>query len=211
MKNIIQKYLLLPLLFVVLPIFIGSVQAASLNFDQTTVTTTNGGTFQIAVTLTPGSDSITSVDAYINYDSTMLKATTVTAGTLFPTVTNDISTAGKVYIAALVNDSNSAVSTSGTIATITFQGIQNGTATLSYDCNTSKIVKNDINASNVMTCSSNGSSTVTIGAGSSSNNAAAPTSAPTQLPKSGAVDNVIRVALPGAILLLLGSVLRLVL
>lgn len=217
MKNWLKKNLFLLLLFIVLPVFVGSVKAATLNFDQATVTTTNGGTFQIAVTLTPGSDSITSVDAYVTYDSTLLKPTTVTAGTLFPTVTNDITTAGKVYIAGLVNDASSAVSTSGTVATITFQGLQNGTATLAYDCNTSKIIKNDINASNVIVCGSDGTSTVTIGSGSGSssssgsNPAATPTSAPTQLPKSGSFDNLMKLGIYGTVLLLLGGAMRMIL
>ena len=57
-----------------LPLFL-SVQAAALKFDKTTVSTTNGGTFQIAVTVDPGSDALNSVDAYVSFDSTLLKAT----------------------------------------------------------------------------------------------------------------------------------------
>ena len=170
-----------------LPLFL-SVQAAALKFDKTTVSTTNGGTFQIAVTVDPGSDALNSVDAYVSFDSTLLKATVVSAGTLFPTVSNDISTSGKVYIAGMVNDPASSVSSAGTVATITFQALKDGTATLSFDCNTSKIIKNDINASNVIVCSTNGTSAVTIGGGGTQ-----PTSAPpSQLPQSGIFDNVVK-------------------
>jgi len=192
--------------FMFLPLFL-SVQAAALKFDKTTVSTTNGGTFQIAVTVDPGSDALNSVDAYVSFDSTLLKATVVSAGTLFPTVSNDISTSGKVYIAGMVNDPASSVSSAGTVATITFQALKDGTATLSFDCNTSKIIKNDINASNVIVCSTNGTSAVTIGGGGTQ-----PTSAPpSQLPQSGIFDNVVKFMVPGTIMLILGGILRLVL
>ena len=192
--------------FMFLPLFL-SVQAAALKFDKTTVSTTNGGTFQIAVTVDPGSDALNSVDSYVTFDAALLKATVVTAGTLFPTVSNDISTSGKVYIAGMVNDPASSVSSAGTVATITFQALKDGTATLSFDCNTSKIIKNDINASNVIVCSTNGTSAVTIGGGGTQ-----PTSAPpSQLPQSGIFDNVVKFMVPGTIMLILGGILRLVL
>ena len=207
MKKIIIKIFSLAILFIVLPVVFGSANAASLKFDKTTVSTTNGGTFQIAVTVDPGSDALSSTDVYVTFDSTLLKANSVTAGSLFPTVSNDISTAGKVYIAGMVNDPASSISTTGTLATITFQGLKDGTATLSFDCATSKIIKNDINSSNVIVCSTNGTSAVTIGSGGT-----APTSAPvSELPQSGVFDNVVKLVIPGIILLLLGSIFRLVL
>ena len=193
-------------IFVFVPLFL-SVQAASLNFDKTTVTAVNGGTFQIAVTVDPGSDALNSVDAYVSFDTNLLKATAVASGTLFSTVSNDISTAGKVYIAGMVDDPASSVSSAGTVATITFQALKDGSGSLSFDCNTSKIIKNDINASNVIVCSANGTSAVTIGSGGT-----APTSAPpSQLPQTGIFDNVIKFAVPGAILFLIGVIVKLAL
>lgn len=215
--NSLKKIILIFLFFLVLPLAT-VVQAASLNFDKTTVSVANGGTFQIAVTVDPGADSIISTDAYVSFDSTLLKATTVTAGTLFETVSHDESTAGKVYIAGLVKDASSAVTAAGTVATITFQALKDGTGTLSFDCNTSKIIKNDINASNVISCSQNGTAAVTIGSCSQNGTTTGdcrsnqPTSStPTQLPQSGIFENVVKFAFPGSILLILGSVLRLIL
>jgi len=211
--NKIIKIFSLAILFVVIPVVFGSVSAASLKFDKTTVSTTNGGTFQIAVTVDPGSDALSSVDAYVTYDASYLKVNTVTAGTLFPTVSNDISTSGKVYIAGMVNDPTTSISVSGTVATITFQALKDGTTTLAFDCNSSKVIKNDINASNVMTCSQNNSSVVTIGSGGGTNNSApaADNSVPAELPQTGIFENVANIAIPGIILLLLGGVFRLVL
>jgi len=211
MNNLFKTFLSLVIFLVVAP-FVFSAQAASLKFDKTTATAANGATFQISVTVEPGSDALNSTDVYVTYDATLLKATLVSAGSLFPTVSNDISTSGKVYIAGMVNDPASSISTTGTLATITFQGLKEGSGTLSFDCNTSKIIKNDINASNVLVCSQNGTAAITVGSGSGTAPTTAPNnSAPAELPQSGIFDNVVKFAFPGAILLILGSVLRLVL
>ncbi|KKS44946.1 MAG: hypothetical protein UV09_C0052G0004 [Candidatus Gottesmanbacteria bacterium GW2011_GWA2_42_18] len=172
MKKVLKIILLLLIFFLSSPLLFNPAWAGFFKFDKTTVSVANGETFQIAVTVDPGSDALNSVDAYVTFDSTVLKATAVTAGSLFPTVSNDISTSGKVYIAGMVNDPASSISAAGTLATITFQGLKDGSVTLAFDCNTSKIIKNDINASNVI---------------------------------------VLKFAIPGMILLILGSVLRLVL
>jgi len=145
-------------------------------------------------------------DVYVSYDASVLKATAVSAGSLFPYVFNDIATSGKVYIAGTVTDPASSISTSGTVATITFQGLKDGTTTLSFDCSTSKIVKDDTQATNILNCSQNGSCAVTVGSGGGTNPGSGG-----QLPTSGVIDNVIKFAVPGVILLILGSALRLVL
>ncbi|MDO9028771.1 MAG: cohesin domain-containing protein [Candidatus Roizmanbacteria bacterium] len=204
MKNLLNKIFITAIFFIVVPVVFSSVSAASLKFDKTTVSVSNGGTFQIAVTVDPGSDALNSVDAYVTFDASVLKATAVTAGSLFPTVSHDESTAGKVYIAGMVNDPASSISVAGTLATITFQGLKDGSATLSFDCNTSKIVKDDINASNVLVCSQNNSAAVTVGSGGGS-------SPPSELPESGVFDNVVKLVIPGMILLLMGGILRLIL
>lgn len=203
-----------------------AVSAASLKFNNNSATVSNGGTFQIQVIVDPGSDSINSVDAYITYDGALLKATGVSAGSLFPTVTNDVASSGIVYIAGLVNDPANSISSSGTLATITFQGLKEGSGTLAFDCGSSKVVKNDLNATNVLTCSANGTSAITVGAGSSggsdptatptqnaggSDNTGGDTETPTELPQTGIWDNVAMLAIPGALLLLLGGALRLIL
>lgn len=207
MKISLKIFLLLAI-FIIIPCIDGGVFAASLKFDKTTVSVANGETFQINITVDPETDSIVSADTYVAFDGTLLKATVVTAGTLFPTVSHDESIAGKVYIAGMVNDPNTPVTASGTLATITFQALKDGTTTLSFDCNTSKIIKDDINASDVMTCAQNNSSVVTIGASSGLSPTLAPAS---ELPKSGIFDNVFNIAVPGMFLLIIGGIFRLLL
>lgn len=210
MKNLFK---IIPILmfFVFVPAFFAA-EAAYLKFDKETVTATNGATFQIGVIVEPGSDSLSSTDVYVTYDQALLKATVVTSGTQFPIVTNDITTSGIVYISGMVNDPASSISASGTLATITFQALKDGTGTLAFNCDLSKIIKNDINATNVIVCGSNGTSAVTIGGGASN-----PTTIPdegssiSELPQSGVFDNVAGIAIPGMIILIIGLGIRLVL
>ena len=228
MKKNLTTILPVFIFFLSLPLFFNSVQAAYFKFDQTTVSVASGGTFQIAVMVEPGSDSLNAAEAYVTYDSGVLNATSVAAGSLFPTVSHDVSTAGKVYIAGMVNDPASSISVSGTLATITFQASNTGTGsvTISYDCNTSKIIKDDINASNVIVCSQNGTATVVVGNCAPDSSGAIPTicaptsqpassqqsgSTPSELPQSGVFENVVKFAIPGLLLFLVGGVFRLLL
>jgi len=216
MKNLFK---IIPvLMFFVLVPALFAAEAAYLKFDKETVTAANGATFQIGVIVEPGTDSLSSTDVYVTYDSTLLKATVVTSGTQFPTVTNDIATSGKVYISGMVNDPSASISASGTLATITFQALKDGTGTLAFDCNLSKIVKNDVNATNVIVCGSNLTSAVTVGAGASGTTTPTPTgtgsvepTAISELPQSGVFDNVAGMAIPGMIILIIGLGIRLVL
>lgn len=212
----IQKTLILFLIFLAIPTLF-SVQAAYLKFDKSSASSANGGTFQISVQVDPSGDTLGSVDVYVNYDATLIKPTAVSSGSQFPTVSNDISTSGKVYIAGMVNDSTASITTVGTLATITFQGLKEGSGTLSFNCDLSETVKNDANGTNTLTCSQNQTATVTIGSGSSTN--PTPTTStvtdttndyvPTELPQSGIWDNVVKLAIPGMILLFIGGALKL--
>lgn len=217
-KSIFILSLLLFVVFITPSIF-GRTEAANLKFGTTALTVTTGQTVTVDVIVDAGSDQISSTDAYVLYDPTLLEATTVTAGTFFPTVTNNI-TSGKVYIAGLVDDPATSKTGSGTLATITFSGLKDGTGTLTFDCsatasNSSKVVKNDINATNVLVCAENGQATVTVGVGggltptSVSGGVTNPT--PSVLPQTGIFENIQALAVPGMILLLVGGLLRLAL
>jgi len=207
------------------------VEAAALKFDKTTINTTAGQTFDLQVRVDAGTEQITSVDAYILFPNNLLQPQTVSPGTFFPTVTNNIQ-ATKVYIAGLVDDPATSKSGVGTVATITFKALADGTATISYDCregatDSSKVIKNDINATNIIVCSQNDTSTVTIGTGGGSTIAPTATpqgggttgggttgggsTLPSQLPQTGAFDTIVKVTLPGLALLIVGGALRLLL
>ncbi len=195
-----------------------TVNAASLNFDQTSVEVAADETFQLQVNVDAGSEEINSVDAYVIFDSTKLEAQSVSNGDFFPTVFNDI-TSGKAYVAGMVDDPATSKTGSGTIATITFKALASGTDTLTFECDTSssdtsKIVKNDIDATNIIVCSENGSTSVNITGGTTgggTTNGAGTTgggTTPSTLPQSGILDNIVKYAVPGMILLMLGGIFK---
>lgn len=216
MKKLALSIFLLVASFILTPIVMGKVQAASLKFDKTSVTVDPGQTFQIGVVVDAGTDEISSTDVYVLYDSSLLTAQSVAAGTFFPTVTNNI-TAGKVYIAGLVDDPATSKTGSGTVATITFSALKNGSGTLTFDCttasNSSKIIKNDLNATNIIVCSQNGSATVTVGTGGSTTPTpgagGSGTITPSTLPQTGPLDVVGTSAKLGILLFFVGGAVRL--
>lgn len=216
MKRNVFLLVLFLLIFLSAPFVLGFTQAATLKFDKTAVTVTVGGTVDVAIIVDAGSDQISSTDAYVTYDATLLEPQTVAAGTFFPTVTNNI-TSGKVYVVGLVDDPAVSKTGTGTLATITFKGLANGTGTLTFDCqatgtNTSKIVKNDLNATNIISCTDNGTAAVSVGSGAgSSSTISANLATPSALPRTGIFDNVRNLVIPGTILLMMGGLLRFVL
>jgi hypothetical protein len=217
-----KTLLFLLLIFFFLPSFL-VVEAATFSFDKSSYSVGVGQTVQVQVNIDTGGEQINGADAYINYDNSFLSVENITAGSFFPTVTNETGTAGRIYIAAFVDDPASSKTGSGTLATITFKGLKDGTANLSFDCNNSKIVKSDANATNILQCSSDYKAAISVGSGSggsssiSSSNSSSSSdesnssnnNQPQTLPKSGIFENLINFAIPGAILFLIGGGLKL--
>lgn len=196
----------------------GGVYAAFLKFDQSSFTVTEGDSFDVQIIVNPGSDQITSVDAYVTYDESVLSADSVTDGTYFPTVLNDLS-AGKAYVAGFVNSPSDFKTGTGTVATVTFSTLKQGSTDLVFDCNgqatvTSKVIKNDINSTNIITCSQNGTATITVNvAGSTGTAEEDPTPTPTKrvvtsLPASGSTETMMMVGFIGAVLVAVGGIAK---
>lgn len=206
MRNLFFIFFILYSYFFILS---SHVSAASFYFQPPTITGKVGVPFQVELKANTGTDNLSGVDAYVSFDSKVLKANEATDGTFFPTVIKDIKT-DTVYISGMFDDTSKSASGEGTIATITFEPIADGTATLSIDCANSKMVKTDINATNVLDCSQNATATVTVGAGATTTLTPA-ASPPTELPRTGIFENVIKIAIPGAIIMIVGTVVRLLL
>jgi len=212
MKKIVLFCLLIVYIWL-LPKVFSQVSAASLKFDKTSASVDVGGTLSLGIIVDAGSDEISSTDIYVTYDANLIEAQTVNNGSFFPTVTNNI-TPGRVYIAGMVDDPASSKTGSGTVATIDFKGLKDGSVTISFDCNTSKIVKGDINATNILQCSSDDKAVISVGSGSSGGSSSSSSNSsdnnqPQTLPKSGIFENLINLAIPGGILFLIGSGLKL--
>lgn len=210
-------------LFLCISFFAGTaVQAASVKFDTGTVTVSVGSTFTINAVVDAGSDQITSTDMWILYDPLLLQAQSASAAAFFPAVTSNI-TSGKVYIAGIVTDPGTYRTGSGSVAAITFTGLKNGTATLSYDCrtdvsNSSKVIKNAVDPTNVINCTQNGTAIVTIGSGGSlTPTTVAPTAVysqqatPTSLPRTGIMDQLPKLLFAGGFFVIVGVVMRVLL
>ena len=214
MKKVLFSFFLFLFLFV-LPCVFGSSYAAYLKFDKQTDTVTADQTFQVQVIIDTGSEQVTSTDSYVTYDSTLFEAQSVTEGTFFPVVTYDI-TSGKIYIAGIVEDTAVTKTGEGTLATIVFKALKDGTGTLSFDCqgdvgSTSKIIKNDGNGTNIIECTSNQDLIVTIGTGGSTIVPTTAASTSSELPETGVLDNLIKYAVPGTMLLIIGVLIKFVL
>jgi hypothetical protein len=201
------------------------VHADALKFDQGTVTVSAGSSFTLGAMIDAGSDQVTSTDMWIVYDPTLLQAVSASAAAYFPAVTSNISP-GKVYIAGLITNPGTYETGAGTVATVTFTALKNGTATVAYDCrtdvsNSSKIIQNSVNATNLISCSANGTSIVTIGTGTAATGV--PTQAPvttsyysqqvrpTALPQTGIMDALPKIGTMGALFFGAGILLRLLL
>lgn len=213
----------LALFLLITALTVHGVEAATLKFDPTTVSVKSGDTFDVKVNVDPQSEQITSVDAYVLYDSAILTPQTVTYGTYFPQVLHDIKST-MVYVGATIQSPNDFRTGTGTIATITFKAIAGGTVTLQYQCDstliaTSKVIKNDANATDIVQCSSNDKATVTVSGAAASTTTVTPTptvystatqsASISQLPKSGGEQNTVSTAFVGGALVFVGLLARL--
>lgn len=219
MKTRIVRLFVTVFLFLWVAAVHGNVYAGFLKFDQSSYDLAVGDTFDVQIIVNPGSDQITSIDSYVTYDDSIISATSVTEGSYFPTVLNDL-TSGKIYVAGLVDSPSDFKSGTGTVATVSFEALTEGTTELVFDCNgqatvTSKVIKNDINSTNIIECSQNGTATVTIGVAGAGPTEDTPTPTPTrkpvtQLPASGTAENMMMLGALGAVLVVVGGVAKLI-
>ena len=187
------------------------VLAASFDFDPDSTEIDVDDTFTVTVDIDAGTDQIAGTDIYISYDDDLLDLQSVTGASYFPLVSNIPST-DRLYISGVVANQGEYKTGAGTVATLIFKGVADGSTELTFDCDltqtdTSKIVKNDINASNVINCSALETHAVTIGAGDDTS----ANDSPDALPASGVYDMVVQYSMYGGALLLLGIILKLLL
>ena len=213
MKALILSTILIFITFFLGPAVMGQTQAGFLTFDKDTVVANIGDIFDVQIIVDPGSEQISSDDAYVIYDPSLIEAQGVTPLDYFPTVVNNIES-GRVYVAGLVDDPATYKTGSGAIATVSFRALAEGLGTLTYDCqpgvyNSSKIIKNDLHATNIIECDQNGRVNITVGSGIGVGDGITVT--PSGLPQTGVFENVAKIAIQGMILLLLGGMLRAIL
>lgn len=189
--------------------------AANLLFDPTTVNLPINQSIEIKVFVDAGADQITSSDAYVLYDANLISVKEVRNGAMFPTVTSDHFQTGKVYIAGMVDDPTTYKTGKDILATIVFEGKNNGQTTLTFDCvdgatNESNITKKDINAPDIIQCGLNNRATIIVGQGGARTNTSGSGTQNNQLPRSGIFDKFEKYSFVGVILLLIGITTKLI-
>lgn len=200
-----------------------SVHAAMLQFDPATGSGAVGETIDLGVVVNAGSDEILAVDAQVRYDKNILEVQNCTDGTFLKVARKDFATPGQLYIAGIVEDPGSPVTGKGTMATCTFKVKANATTNVTYSCtpgetaSDSNVAKNNADATDIIQCSDNGTAVITAGTGVGGAPTATPsagqggTTIPSELPKTGIIDELMKFAVPGAILVAVGLVTKVLL
>lgn len=199
------KLFFLVILFFIFMSHINKVLAASLQFEPTTANLPLNQNLEIKVIVDAENDEITSTDAYVLYDQTLLEVVEIKNGALFPTITHDITTPGKIYIAGAIDNPTTPITGKDVLATIVFKGKKSGQATLSFDCvegssNESNIAKREIDAPDIIQCQLNNRATINIGSGNYSQNQGGLN----QLPQSGFYEQFKTFSLYGVLFIIIG-------
>lgn len=222
-------------------IFVGIVvalphkaHAAFLEFDPAEQKPKVGDTITAKVNIDAERDQVLSSDVRITYDAKLLQVTAIDNGSYFSIAKKDFSKPGQIYIAGIIDTPGDFKTGKGTIATITFKVLAAGTGVLDFVCEDgetatdSNIAKNVLDVPDIIACEKNGpadiiisgTSTSTItpspttrssGSSGSSGGTTTKTSSPSALPKSGVVDDLMKAAVPGMILFIIGISLRMLL
>jgi len=147
-----------------------------------------GRTLAVEVKINTGGKNISSADAVVVFDSTLLEVSSVEEGLFFPTTTSDTSVLGEVKIYG-VADSNAPKTGTGVLATINFKAKKAGTARLTFSCQSGSTADSNINEGqiDVIVCSANGTGSYTITAAALGGEEATPTgeATTTALPETG--------------------------
>lgn len=236
---VMKKFLISFLLYLALAGVMGSVEAANLRFDPTSFSGQPGDTFDVDILVNPDSEQVSAVDVYLNFDSADVSATNVQVTDLFDNINQTIDT-NQVYLNGIFTDATKYIDEEGILATITFELNSANDGTLQFYCDkaqssTSKIIRNDVNATNVIECSElslfsiNGGTTAPDSSGGGSSSGVTPTTLPASgggqqqqqqqqqnvvyastLPESGIFDNVLKYSIPGAVMIVLGVIIKFV-
>lgn len=204
--------LLIAVIFLSLFFLPKKARAAYFKLEPNNVSKDVNQSFTLDVYVDSGTEEIRGVDIYLSFDGNLLSAESVSAGSFFSTVTNNI-TSNEVYISGVMDDVSTKTGL-GKVASVTFKGKSGGSGTISFNCDKSVIAKGDVNATNILDCSSNITSNVTISGGSSNNNSennqSNQTNPPTSLPQTGIIDRMKDWAIFGVVFLFIGGLLKFV-
>ncbi|MBI5370029.1 hypothetical protein HZA85_02485, partial [Candidatus Uhrbacteria bacterium] len=133
--------------------------AATLSLSPTNISVKTGDSFSLSVAVSPSGESLDTARINLNWDASKLEALAFDLGSLFPNLSpsNAINnSAGTLSYGAF--KFGTSVTSSGTIATVTFHALKSGTATVSVSAD-SKLISDGVEKLNG---SSLGKATITI-------------------------------------------------
>ncbi|MDP3982692.1 MAG: hypothetical protein Q8Q65_01280 [bacterium] len=193
-------------LFFMLFVGVGKIQAAKLIIDPPTGTYAVGQQFQSKITLDTEGAATAGVDVLLKYNPAKIKITNVQNGVLFSQyigqkIDNNKGSFGLSGIVAL--DDTVGYAGSGTFATVVFEGVSVGRASVDFDF--SPGVRSDSNVAAMSSVddslsSASGANYTLIASGSKGGITEA---TPTALPKSGVIGDTLKLVGSGLALLFL--------
>lgn len=198
-----------------------AVSAATLSFDPSSVNTKVGDTFKLTIKVEVGTAEVIGVDALVKYDKSLYKVVSVSDGTFLTIGEKDYATAGLANIVGIVESAGESVTGSGPLADITFESLAKGTGTIEFACETgetgeSNISEGTVDAPDLIECSQNGEAVVVATGGSTGSTTGGTTTSggtrstggtnPSQLPKTGIVEDIVTLGMiVGGFLVLVGA------
>lgn len=196
-----------------------SAFAQTLSFDPTSGGFNMNQQFTVKINVNTGGQQTTGADALVTFDPTILSIVSATNGGFYTNFANNpISGVSNQYlISGFETDPTSIKSGTGTLATVTFKGIANGTSAVSFNCSAGS--KSDSNiiqqgsANDIINCGALASASYTIGPANAtpitsctSTGNCPPT--PSTLPRSGTVEVTIAAVGIGIVLTLVGLIFK---
>lgn len=183
-----------------------SVLAASLSFSPSQGSHSLNESFSVNVILNTNTAQVDGVDALINFDATKLQVSSATLGTLFTNKLTESASGGTITFRA-TSAAGSPFVGSGTLATIVFKGISQGTANVNFNFTPGSTVDSNVASAGSDVLSSVGSASFTISAATAApaiGGASSPTPSPSpSTPVAGNIEPTIALLFAGISLVLL--------
>lgn len=184
MKNKVLIILGLFFLFLFSP---GGIKAADPHFSLSPQTGSFSENFDLEIKIDTGGQAAGAADIYLTFPADLLKIQKITKGNAFGELTSSINnTAGSLRASAYFSAQEAGKSFNGVglVATVTFEILKSGTASLNFVCtqgatNDSNIIEK-VTSKDIIVCNANINGSYTLGSSSGSDG-----SNPTPTPTSG--------------------------
>lgn len=184
----------------------GAYAAGTMTLDPGTGSTPVGQNLTVKILINTGTDSATSADVVLKFNSQILSVSSISNGIngengFFPDFFQNVS-GDEIYIGSAVINPTDSRTGSGTLATIVFTGKSQGTSDLIFDCTSGKtsdtnISKSDKNATDIVDCAALVKGQYSVGSGVVPTATSGPT--PTRTPSQPNTPTATNTPVPTAI------------